>query len=82
MSTCGGRVNGVSGTGQARRANRAFLAAIGNLLVNGKSQCIGKSCDSGTCTFGLTELTAISEPMDVGNEVRFTVTGNGGCYCE
>ena len=82
MSACGGAITGVTGTGQAKTLNKAWLKAFQHLVLNGQQNCAGNSCDTGTCTFGLTAVTAVSDPIEVGNQVRITVTGDGACFCQ
>jgi len=82
MSACGGGITGVTGTGQAKSPNKAFFKAIKHLIFNGQQECAPSTCDLGQCSFGLTNLTAVSDPVEVGQEVRITVTGDGSCFCQ
>ena len=84
MAACSGTQQS-NGTGQAKTLIGAFKKAIGHFMLNGKAQCVQKSCDLGACDFALTgaQFQALewSDPMQVGDEVRISVSGEGTCFC-
>jgi hypothetical protein len=85
MSDCSGDVES-QGTGQASSGFKAFKKAIAHFMLNGQAACAQKTCDSGTCTFGVTanqmEQLEISDPTQVGDKVRVSVRGEGTCFCK
>jgi hypothetical protein len=83
MASCTGTEQ-VQGTGRAATAVVAAYKAFGHMLLYGQQQCAGKSCDAGSCTFGLTSLEPISDAdvVNVGIQVQVTVRGQGSCFCQ
>jgi hypothetical protein len=85
MANCTG-VQSSQGTGQAATGLAAAKLALGHFMLNGLAQCAVKTCQSGNCTFGITanQFQALewSDPLQVGNEVRVSVSGNGICFCQ
>jgi hypothetical protein len=84
MANCGGTQQS-NGTGQGKTVMIAMKKAFAHLLLNGKALCAQKTCDSGNCDFGITadQFQALewSDPMQVGDEVRISVSGEGTCFC-
>ena len=85
MANCTG-VQSSQGTGQAATGFGAAKLALGHFMLNGQVQCTQKTCNSGTCTFGITaaQFQALewTGPTQVGNEVRVSVSGDGVCFCQ
>jgi hypothetical protein len=84
MAACGGTQQS-NGTGQGKTVLVAFKKAVAYFMLNGKASCAQKTCDSGTCDFGLTagqfQALEVSDPLQVGDEVRISVSGEGTCFC-
>jgi hypothetical protein len=88
MASCAKPVDGVKGTahgpaGTIKEIATLFGRAIAHLRLRGIEQCTG-SCDSGNCTFGLTDLHADQTeivPDADGQGATVTVTGDGTCFC-
>ena len=85
MANCAGTVQS-QGTGQASGPFLAMKKALGHFMLNGTQMCVQRSCDSGGCTFGLTgaqfEALEWSDPMQAGDDVRISVSGDGTCFCQ
>lgn len=85
MANCAGTQSS-QGTGQAQTANGARWKAFGHFMLNGQLACAGKHCESGSCMFGVTagqvQSLEWSDPMQVGNDVRIHVSGDGVCFCQ
>lgn len=88
MSGCAQGFVGLSGTAKGIVKNhkdmgRLVLRAIGQIMVQGTQKCIGGTCDSGGCSFGVTRLSDNVEVVqDVqGKGVTVTVTADGECFC-
>jgi hypothetical protein len=82
MAGCAKKLTAVKGTAKGKNPVKVFYKAIAHLLLNGQQGCAGGTCDSGSCTFGLTSLSGDIEVVQSGENVQITVTGDGSCFCE
>lgn len=85
MANCGG-THESHGTGQGATQAEAQNRALSHFMATGQAVCAQSSCSPpNTCKFGITaeqyETLQWSNPMQVGDKIRISVSGSGVCFC-
>lgn len=80
MSDCQGRIS-AKGKGTHIVPLKALSMALGAMMQDGKQNCAGRSCDEGTCTFGLTEEPTLVQGEPEGEGTTVIAHGEGMCFC-